>query len=82
MFRSLIDVREVFTDSLLHLSPLLEDLHITTVTVAFDLRDHGVAPLDPHELVGQVIEFLHPPLPQQCLQVMEIFHSIDLSCDV
>jgi hypothetical protein len=79
MFRSLIDVREELIDSLLYLCPLFKDLYIVTATITFDFRDYGVAPLDPHELVGKVIELFHRTLPQQCPQIMEILHSIDLS---
>jgi hypothetical protein len=81
VFRSLVDSSEVLADRLLNLRSLLEDLNIAIVGVALDFRHHRVTSFDSHDPVGHFIELLHLSFPQQCLEIVQVFGSIDFSGD-
>jgi hypothetical protein len=80
MFRSLVNACEVVADGLLHMYPLFEDFHLAIVVAAFDLGHDRVTSFDPHEPVGESVELLHLPFPQQCREVVQVFGGIDLPC--
>jgi hypothetical protein len=81
MFRSLVDRSEVLTDRLLNMWSLLEDLNIAIVSVALDFRHHRITSFDSHDPVGHFIELLHLSFTQQCLEIVQVFGSIDFSSD-
>jgi hypothetical protein len=81
MFRSLVDSSKVLTDRLLNLRSLLEDFNIAIVGVALDFRHHRVTSFDSHDPVGHFIELFHLSFPQQCLEIMQVFGSVDFPGD-
>jgi hypothetical protein len=81
MFWSLVYSSEVLADCLLNLRSLLEDLNIAIVGVALDFRHHRVTSFDSHDPVGHFIELLHLSFSQQCLEIVQVFGSIDFSGD-
>ena len=67
---SLVDLLEIAGDDLVNLYAVFKDFRLPIVIISFDFRDNWVVPLDPEDLVGDLVELLHFSVPQQLAEVL------------
>ena len=79
MVGSSVDPSEVLGDGSLNLLTLFEYFRLAVFVQPLHLRDDWVVPFDPQDLVGDLVELLHPPIPQQTAKFLEVLRLFKLT---
>ena len=71
MLWPLVNGLKVLGDCSFDMLSLFEDFCVATQSITLHLGHHWVAPLDPHVLVGDIIEVLHLAVSQQLAKLLD-----------
>ena len=69
---SFVDPLEITCDDLLNPHAVFDDFRLPILIFLFDFRHDWVVPLDPEDLVGNLVELLHFAFPQQLAKVLYV----------
>ena len=79
MLWPLVNGLKVLSDCSLDMLSFFEDFCVATQSFTLHLGDHWVAPLDPHVLVGDIIEVLHLAVSQQLAKLLDASGIVDFA---